>query len=295
MKKTYSTNLILFFLITILTLCIINSSLITSSILDYTDLFLTKLFPTSFLLLTLSSLLINFGLIETISHLTKKNSASFYIITMSLFCGFPSGPKHIADLYSKKYLSKESATSLLTFTHFPNLLFILGPVSVILDNPKFSYFLLLSIIISNIITALIFKTKNENSNHPQNKELPFSKALTIAITSSLKTQILIYGTSLFFYLVCLLITKTISLKPIFFVIVNGLFDLTKGIFTTPILSNNILSTYLILLFISFGSISIHIQIKSILTDAHLPYKPFLIGRIVSTIIAIIILTLLLKT
>lgn len=294
MKKNYQTNLILFFLITILTLCLINSSLITTSILNYTKLFLTKLFPTSFLLLTISSLLINFKLIESISYLTKRNSSSLYIIIMSLFCGFPSGPKYIADLYSKDYLSKEVASSLLTFTHFPNPLFILGPVALILHSKQLPLLLLISIILSNTIIAIIFHKKDSSTNLPQTNELPFSKALSLAITSSLKIQVLIYGTSLFFYLISLLITTSFHPTPLLFIIINGFFDLTKGIFSTTILSNHILAAYLIILFITFGSISIHIQIKSILMDANLSYKPFLLGRVISATLSIIIFTILLN-
>ncbi len=295
MKKNYQTTIILFFLLTILTLCLINSTLITNGILDYTNLFLTKLFPTSFLLLTLSSLLINYKLIESISYITKKNSSSLYIVLMSLFCGFPSGPKYISDLYSKNYLSKDVATSLLTFTHFPNFLFILGPVAAILSSKHLPHFIIIAIIASNILTFLIFYKKSTSTTLPKTPELPFSKALSQAITSSMKVQLLIYGTSLFFYLITLLITNSIKTTPLVFVLINGIFDLTKGIFSTTILTNDILSAYLILLFISFGSISIHIQIKSILSDANLPYKPFILGRVVSTTFALIIFSFLLLT
>ena len=293
MKKTYQTNLILVFLLTILTLYLVNSNLITTNILDYTKLFFTKLFPTSFLLLTITSLLINYKLIETISTIVKKNSTSIYIIIMSLFCGFPSGPKYIADLYSKNYLSKKSAISLLTFTHFPNPLFVLGPVATLLYSKKLAFFILLSIIIANFITFLIFHKRYTSTAIPQTPELPFSKALSQAIISSLKTQTLIYGTSLFFFLISLLITTYLTPPPLIFVLINGFFDLTKGIFSTPTLLNTFIAAYLILLFITFGSISIHIQIKSILMDANLTYKPFLIGRIISTVLALIIFSLLL--
>lgn len=293
MKKTYQTNLILIFLLTILTLCLVNSQLITTNILDYTKLFLTKLFPTSFLLLTLSSLLINYKLIETISSITKRNSASTYIIIMSLFCGFPSGPKYIADLYSKNYLSKDLASSLLKFTHFPNLLFILGPVALLLHSKKLALFILISIIIANFLTSLLFHKAYLPTTLPNTQELSFSKALSLAIISSLKTQVLIYGTSLFFFLISLLIITYLTPSPLVFILINGFFDLTKGIFSTSTLTNTILASYLILLFISFGSISIHIQIKSILTDANLTYKPFLIGRIISTILSLSIFSLLL--
>ena len=294
MKKKYQTNIILSFLITILTLYIINSKLITSSILEYTNLFITKLFPTSFLLFTFSSLLINFNFIENLSKITKKNSSVFYITIMSLISGFPSGTKYTSDLYNKKYISKETANNILTYTHFPNPLFILGPVSNLIQSQILSIKLLLSIILANTITAIIFHKKDQSSIILNNTPLTFSKALNNSILSALKTQILIYGTSLFFYLISCLITTYLILPPFFYIITNGIFDLTKGIFSAALLQNNITSSYLILTFISFGSLSIHIQIKSILTDTSLSYKYFCIGRIISTIISIIIFSLLIS-
>ena len=285
MKKSYQSNLILIFLITILTLYIVNSNIITVGILNYTELFITKLFPTSFLLFTFSSLLINYQLIETITNITKKNSATLYITIMSMISGFPSGPKYTKELYDKTYISKETANYLLTYTHFPNPHFILGPVSTLL-NITLATKLLLSIIISNFITAIFFHKKTPEIALPKNKSLPFSKILNNAIISSLKTLILIYGTSLFFYLISLIINNYISLSPLPYVITNAIFDLTRGIFSTSIISSEILKSILILIFISFGSLSIHIQIKSILSDT-LNYKYFLLGRLISTIIGII--------
>ena len=207
-----------------------------------------------------------------------------------IYSGFPSGPKYTKELYEKNYISKQTANYLLTYTHFPNPLFILGPVSTLIST-KLSIKLLLSIIISNFIIAITFHKKTPKISLPQNKCLSFSKALNEAITSSLKTILIIYGTSLFFYLISLIITNYISLPPIPYITINAIFDLTKGIFSTSILQSTIQKALLILTFISFGSLSIHIQIKSILSDT-LNYKYFLLGRIISAIIALTIFLIL---
>ena len=56
--------------------------------------------------------------------------------------------------------------------------------------------------------------------------------------------------------------------------------------------NNFLRAYYLLAFISLGSISIHTQIKSILEDTPLSYSSFLLGRIISTILSIVIFSIL---
>lgn len=286
MKKSYKTNLILIFLITILTLYLLNSKLIVSSVLEYTELFITKLFPTSFLIYTITSLLLNYQIIETLSHITKQPSIT-YVIIMSLISGFPSGPKYISDLYKKDYLSQTTSNYLLKFTHFPNPLFVLGPISILLKSSSLALKILLSLLFSNLLTAVLSKTKNSSKKLDPQQQFPFPSALNKAIVSSFKLQLLIYGTNLFFYLISVVITNHIQTTPLFFVIINGAFDLIKGIFSTSLITSTYLQSLLILCFISLGSLSIHIQIKSILTDASLSYKSFLQGRLLSTIIAIL--------
>lgn len=293
MKKKYQSNLILIFLITCLTLYIVNSNIITVGIIDYTKLFLTKLFPTSFLLFTFSSLLINYKLIENLSYILKSNSAIFYITIMSMISGFPSGPKYTKELLEEGYIDKDTGEYLLKFTHFPNPLFILGPVNTILNENSIAIKLLLSLILSNLLISFLPHKKPPLYILPKNKPISFSKALNQAIYSSLKTIVLIYGTSLFFYLISLVITNYVNLTPITYIIINGIFDLTKGIFSTTLLSSTLLRALLIICFISFGSLSIHIQIKSILADTNLNYKTFLKGRLISTLASIIIFLLLL--
>ena len=53
-----------------------------------------------------------------------------------MLTGFPSGSKYITDFYNKKYIDRNTANYLLTFTHFSNPLFILGTVSIITTKSK---------------------------------------------------------------------------------------------------------------------------------------------------------------
>lgn len=294
MKKNSKSSLILIFLIIILTLLIINSKTLTSTIISYTKLFFLNLFPTSFILFTFSSLLINYNLIEKLTKLFKRNSASLYIILMSIISGFPSGSKYTKELYKKKYLSSKTASRLLMFTHFPNPLFILGPVSLLIKNNALTFKLLISIYLANILLFLFFPPKNNQMPLQSNETASFSTNLNNAISSALKTLILIYGTSLFFYLISYLINNSIPTNLYLYVLINGFFDLTKGIFSTSIINSSIIKSYFILLFLSLGSISIHMQIKSILSDTSLNYKFFLFGRLLGTILSLIIFTILIN-
>lgn len=291
MKKSYKSNIILIFLIIILTLYLVNSNLTANNILEYTNLYITKLFPSSFTIFIITNLILNYNPIKYISKITKK-PASIYILLISMISGFPGGPKNIALLYKNNLLTKATSNYLLKSTHYPNPLFVLGPISILLKSKTIASKILISLILSN----LIIYTKNykyyEISYLPKVKEKTFSESLTSAIIESAKLQILIYGTNIFFYLLSAILVNIIHTSSIFYVLINGFFDLTKGIFSVSILNNTLLKSLLIILFISFGSISLHIQIKSILMDAKLSYKSFIQGRVITTILSIIIFLIL---
>ena len=281
MKKTYKIILILVSIITLLISYLINSEYIIKCFLDYSKLFYTKLFPVSFIFFIFSTILIEYKLLDII----PININSIYIFLLSLISGFPSGAKYTKDLLNNNTISYKEATNLLLFSHFPNPLFVIGSISSILDK-NLCFKILISIILSNFIILVFTKKYKKYTNNiicPDN----FSNILKKSIYNSIKTIILIYSTSIFFYLISCIITKYISFNPYIYILISGIFDLTKGVFSTTIINNTIIKSLFILIFISFGSISIHIQIKSILEDTLL-YKSFIKGRIISTILSIII-------
>ena len=277
MKK----RLILLLLVLFLILIFINSNYIIKNILDYTYLFINNLFFYTFIIYIITSLLIEYDLLSILKPI-------HYINIMSIISGFPSGPKYIKDLYNKRIIDLDTCNYLIYYNHYPNPLFVIGSISSIISK-KYSIFILLSIYMSNFIVSKIFKKKDISiiyHNYISNNS--FSYNLTNSIYNSIKTIIIIYGTSIISVIMGLLINKYIYVNSIIYSISFGIFDLTKGIFSTTLIHNKRISSILILLFISFGSISIHLQTKQILSDTNISYKNYLKGRFYSTFISIII-------
>ena len=153
---------------------------------------------------------------------------------------------------------------MIMYSHFPNPLFILSSLNIIIKNKYIIKNILISIILSNLIIMIIFSNKNKFSNNNIYSN-DFSTNLVKEINNSFKTMFIIYGTSLFFDLISSMILKIFKLKGFYYIIIC-----------------------LILLFISMGGISIHLQTKSILADTGIKYKYFVQGRIIGTILCIII-------
>ena len=281
MLKNIKRPFILTLLFTLLILYIKDSNLIINEFLSYTNIFITKLFPSVFIIYILSDLLINYGIIKLLKKITKYPT-TIYILLISLISGFPSGPKTIKDLKNKEFISKEESNKLIKFTHFPNPIFLFSTISLITKNISIIY---ISIIISNLIILIINKPKS-NNKLPNIKEQDFTITLSNSITKTLKIIILIYGTSIFFYLISVIILKYLNNQDLY-ILINILFDLTKGITTTSLINNQTLKDLVIILLLTISPLNINIQIKSILSDTNIKYINFIKGRIISFILTII--------
>lgn len=293
MKKNKTSNLILLILIYLTVLYLSNALLITNQILVYTKLFIEKLFPASFLFFTLSSLLIEYNAIETLTKIRKKNSASLYVTLASLISGFPSGSLYTKKLLKKNIITTTTANYLIKFTHFPNPIFILGPVSLLFPDKTYTYKILMSLILANVIIAFFTRPKEkEHTIESPQSPTNFSQTLTKVTISSLKTILLIYGTSIFLYLIITIINHYYKMPLLSYVLLNGFFDLTNGTFLTSLITDSTIRAIIIISFFSLGGISVHMQIKSIIADTSIKYKNFLAGRIYQTIIAIILFILI---
>lgn len=292
MKENYKNRLILVTLILMLIFYLFNSQYILNNIIDYSKLFLTKLFPVSFIFFIISNLLVDFGIISFLDNVLHIKSTKLYIFTISMISGFPSGAKYTRDLYNKGFISCRDANKLMMFSHFPNPLFIISSLTLVIPNRIITRNILLSIIISNFIIMLFCKIDGDKYNDSNFKKINFSLSLATGIKSSFEVLCIIYGTSLFFYLISCIILNTFSFSHIYYVLICGIFDLTKGIFSVSLLESNYLRGIFVLLFICFGSLSIHLQIKSILSDTPINYKYFIVGRVIGTLLAFFIFNLL---
>ena len=291
-------KLIQLLLIVIFLSLIINPSLITNSIYESINIFYKVLFPSIFPFFLISNLLISYNFQNTLhkifgklnNYLFHTSNSSNFVILMSMISGFPSGSKYIKQLLDKNLLDINKANYLITFTHFANPLFVLN-LSRRYFNTNISYLILFSHIISNIIIGIIIRPKEKEVEKPiLNSNIPsFSEALSYSIKSSFDLILIILGNTCLFFYISALIEYYLKLKGLDLVLINGFLDITKGINSINTLNTNILiKCFLLLNFLSFGGINIHMQVLNIIKESKIKYKNFLYGRISQCSISIIV-------
>ena len=301
MKKNFNNIFTILILLIILILILVFSNEVIVSVLYSLQIWKNNIVPSLFPIFIITDLLISYGLIDILGRLLNKptnkmfnlpGEASFVIIA-SIFSGFPSSAKYIKELLQNQIIDYKQAQYLLSFTHFPNPLFVIGVIGEnLLKNKTVGIFILLSIIIGNLIIAFIFKDKKTVikkktiTNTCKDKNDNFISILTSSILKTANTLILLLGIITTFLILSTIINNIIKSNAIFTSMISGFFEMTQGI--TYISTENInllLKSIIITCFICFGGISIHLQVMSILSCEKIKYSKYLLSRILHCIIS----------
>lgn len=304
MKKNLKSLLIIVFFLIILTFILLNSNLIINEIINIFNVWFKRLFPSLFPFFIIGDILINYNFhyyLGTVFNplfkfLFNTGGNISFIFLLSIFSGFPSNAKYTKELYLNKYINNKEAAYALAYTFFANPLFIINMTREIFNSSRITLIILLSHYLSNVFIGLIFRFKNVKTNSIKFKKqesLPFNKLLTSSINKNINTLLSVLGIIILFVILSTWVTETFNLSMFSKSIINGILELTQGINSLRFINiSTNYKMYLMVTYLGFGGLSVHMQIKSILEDTNISLKPFYIGRILHIIISIIIIRLL---
>lgn len=314
MKKNLKSLLIISTVFIFITQIFKKSSNISNIIIFSSNLFIKNIFPSLFPVFIISSLLTSIGFPTFLGDLFSKINTklfktakeSSYIFFISMITGFPTSAKIINDLLDKKIINDDSANKILLFTFFSNPLFIVNTLgNIFLKNPRYGYLILISHIIGNIIIGIIFRNyniyieKNKTNIKETIKKLNNNinntnifKTLFKSIKDAINTLLTIYGVITTFLIIINILN--INKNNLINTFIIGILEMTSGLKFISLTNQNILTKTLLSCFIiSFGGLSVHTQIMSILSEKKIKYLPFLSARILHGLISVTILLLIL--
>lgn len=269
-----------------LTLFLLNifryNDIVTLSSLKALELWRVRLFPSLFIMFIVNDLIIN----TDIFKIKNNNTLAF---SLSLFSGTPTNAYIIKELYINNRISLNSANNLLLYTYFSNPLFLYNILSTIF-NKTIVFKIILIHYISNIIISFFIKKETTYNNRNETANLKVTKILEQSIKKSINTLLMILGNVTFFMILSNLTVKLFSLNIYLEILLKGLLEITQSLNELAAITLNLeLKQLLALTIISFGGISIHMQVYSILNETKINYKFFLKGRIYQTLISILLL------
>lgn len=279
MNKKLDNTILLFLFLTFFLIFKFNT-IVKISILNSCLLWFKTLVPSMFAMYLMIDLLLNYGFANYLYKIFKSNIPILIII--SLLLGTPANAKYIKDFYVNGYIGENEAKYILAFAYSPNPLFILSMA----PNTKHAIATLTFLYITNIIIAYIFKKIYIHyESIPKHFDVkPFSECLEKSIYKTFKILVLVLGIVIFFGIINSFINIIFQDRGIF---IKSILEMTNAV--NSIISANGKNYKWIIFAVSFGGLSIHTQIKSILDDTPISYKYFLYGRLIASLLALIII------
>lgn len=301
--KNFSKKNAIYILLTLLFVFLLlqNNTAFKKCIIDGCFLFIENVFPSLFPMFLVNDILMNYNFYyfidKSIAKIFKKvfgfSSMASYIFIMSMFSGTPTNAYITANLVREKKLSSEDASIILTYSCFLNPLFLYNMLTILFHSASISLKLILIHYALNFLIAFLFrKYPYEKKSPPKLETLSFSKTLAKSLKRSMDTLLVVLGTILFYFLLCEGASSFLPI-PLFNCIINGLLEATGGLAKLTLLNINVhLKEILASLFISFGGLSIHTQIKNIIVEENISYRYFFFSRIFHAILSTLICVIL---
>ena len=276
-----------------------NNKEVAEVILNATNLFLKKVFVSLFPMFIINDILIHINIpyyfYQIFNRLFLKifhtSGLGAYVFIMSLISGTPSNAYILKELVNDHKLSTEEANHFLTFTYFSNPLFLTMMLTSIF-TPKTTLKIIFIHYLSNIIIGILLRKKapkiTTQTFKPENKKN--GNILINSINKSISTLLMILGTVTFYMIVTYIIAFPFKENILLKTLTSGFLEITNGL--NNLIHLNIytkIKEIIAIAIISFGGLSIHTQIKAILEDTKINYQYFLKGRILHTLIGIILI------
>jgi sporulation integral membrane protein YlbJ len=318
MKKTVKNGLLIIFMIATFALMVTSTTELIGAVNKAIMLWATRVFPVLFPFYIIGILFVKYGVAHFIGGclspitqtLFKTKPISGFVFVISLLSGNPQSAVMISALYNNGELSEEESEHLLKFSVFMNPLFIIGTIGVsYFHNLTIGLIVLIAHVLSNILLGILLRSqiKNRKSHnlslkksyqnmvHNQTKD-SIGEVLTQIIQKGLNVMFLVCGFMIFFNIVIVLLVKSKIIDilftiitfnqlipipyEIFYACTIGILEVTNFIDTITKTDLNLrMMVTLITVFVSFGGLSIHAQIHSVLEKVKIRYGGFFLYRI----------------
>ena len=325
LKRNFISLLFLLFTLSILIFSNSNLAAVKSGISLWATSVVPSLFPffVATELLMHTNIVYHIGNIlnRFMKPLFNIRGEGAFAFIMGIISGYPIGAKIATNFRKDNICTKEECERLLSFTNNSGPLFIVGSVGILLyRNTMIGILLFVTHLLASLSVGILFrfwkKTKHSDSYPSSSKAYTNKKTqasfsnlgeiLSESIVSSIKSILVIGGfVVIFSSIISILKSSCIThmieiiatpffnfthispsfIEPLF----TGFFEITNGISSISSiackkLSINILITAFLL---GFGGISVLLQVLSITSKSDLSIKPYIYGKLLHGIIAVL--------
>lgn len=268
---------------------------IISSTKEVKDMIFNQLFPTLFPFMLIITICQKVGMIQLFAFILqfisipifKLSGQTLSIYLFSILSGYPTNAKMINNAYELKQINDNEANLLIKTAHHGSFSFIVYFIGVqLFHDIKIGLIFELCHILPTFLYLILSKKHTVHQMTWCEAWYPFSSSvyqhqifniIKISVKECVLAFIYIFG----FMLICniSLITFSHLFSPNILVYLNGLLEFSSGI----IAFNNTPYSYtikviMIILFLSFGSISVFLQVYQLLDKVPFHFKDYFLFR-----------------
>ena len=269
------------------------------------------LIPSLFPFMVLSELMVSGNAVALISPLLRRPAKALFGISgegaaavlLGLICGFPIGAKTAAALYKKGSIGKRELTHILTFSNNPSSAFLISAVGAsMFDDRHFGVLLFAISTVSALVVGIVGKFINRPSadsspvfvKRTEEKPPRAVEVFTGAVTSSALSMLSICAFVVFFSTLVGVLEYTVNaaaLPEAVSTLWFGFFELTSGVWKAS--SVPTFGPYLAAAIVGWSGLSVHFQIMSICHGCDISFTPYILAKLASAILNVLLLFLLL--
>ena len=289
-KDIALTILLTFILFVFLT----NSSLVINAVNQGISVFVKNVLPSLMPFFILTDILLNYKYFDNLKHIFKFKYVNFLIVSM--ISGLPSNAKYLSYMIKNNSISINDASRVLAFSFFPNPMFIIGTVGVLLNNKVYPIIVLGILYLSSFIVYLINYKSLENKDFVSDKsKVEFFNLLKSSIQNSFSALLVILGVIVVFTIIINIVKEYLRINQLTLTIINIILELTTGVKSISILNIPLVYKYTLLAFgISMSGISVIMQAFGIMSGYKLNYKIFIKNKVLVVLISIILTFIVFK-
>lgn len=289
-KDITLTILLTFILFVFLT----NSSLVINAVNQGISVFVKNVLPSLMPFFILTDILLNYKYFDNLKHIFKFKYVNFLIVSM--ISGLPSNAKYLSYMIKNNSISINDASRVLAISFFPNPMFIIGIVGVLLNNKVYPIIVLGILYLSSFIVYLINYKSLENKDFVSDKsKVEFFNLLKSSIQNSFSALLVILGIIVVFTIIINIVKEYLRINQLTLTIINIILELTTGVKSISILNIPLVYKYTLLAFgISMSGISVIMQAFGIMSGYKLNYKIFIKNKVLVILISIILTFIVFK-
>ena len=271
----------------------------------------TTVIPAVFPFMIVSALLLHTGAHRLIGALLRRpmkilfgcSGSGSNAVALGYLCGFPIGAVSAATLYHNGEISKNELNRLLLFVNNPSAAFVIGGVGMgLFNSAQLGRLLYISVLIPSALVGIVSRfffpkdrSEKQITTICEAKESDgLALAFTRAIGESAANMLTVCACVVFFSIPVGIIAEVFGktgIDPSLSALLSSFFEISGGCCASLTLSSPTQALMLCAFACSWSGLSVHLQIFSVLGKCDVSFKPYIISKLIQSLISPLLILL----